>query len=47
MNSWILPEESEIDIQIVNLDIDFKAYVKVDENGYIDPIIYESKIDFG
>ena len=46
-NSWFLPEESDIGIHIQNFDVDFKAALRLDKNGYIDPIVYNVDIKFG
>ena len=47
INTWIMPSDNDIEINIVDLDVDFKAYLVLDEHGYIDPIVYYSNIDFG
>lgn len=47
INTWIFPSENDVEINIKGLDVDFKAYLVLDEHGYIDPIVYFSNIDFG
>jgi hypothetical protein len=46
-NSWFAPEESDIGIKLENFDIDFKASLRLNNKGYIDPVIYNCDIKFG
>lgn len=46
IEGWF-PTEDQVTLHIEDLDIDFKAGLKLDENGYLDPIVYDVKIDFG
>lgn len=39
--------EDEVTLHIEDLDIDFKAGLRLDENGYLDPVVYNVKISLG
>merc|ERR1740117_2832690 len=47
VNTWILPSDSKVELIFKDFDIDFKSNFKVDNNGYLDPIVYEADIKFG
>jgi hypothetical protein len=46
-NAWIWPSDSEVSIHIKDFDIDFKTSLRLDDNGYLDPVIYNVDINFG
>lgn len=47
MNSWILPHESNVKLEIENLDLDFDTSFIIGSDGYLDPVVYKVDIDFG
>ena len=46
-NSWLLPSSSKLEFLIEDLDIDFSCSLKLDEKGFIDPVVYGVDINFG
>lgn len=36
-----------VDLSFLDLDIDFETGLKLDENGYLDPVVKQIHIDFG
>lgn len=46
IDGWF-PTEDEVTLHIEDLDIDFKGGLRLDENGYLDPVVYGIKINFG
>lgn len=46
-NAWVWPSESEINVHIKDFDVDFKTSLRLDKNGYLDPVIYNVDIKFG
>lgn len=44
---WYLPSNSEIYMTIENFDIDFGIDLKLDDDGYLDPVVWDVMIDFG
>jgi hypothetical protein len=47
VNSWILPHESDVKLVIKDFDVDFDSDLKLDENGYLDPIVWNADVKFG
>ena len=47
VNTWLFPTESDIQLIFKDFDVDFQADLVLDENGYIDPIVYDCDIKFG
>jgi len=47
VNSWLLPEEEDLTFIIEDFDLDFQTNLRLDEKGYIDPIVSDVKINFG
>ena len=47
INSYILPSESKVELIFEDFDIDFQTDLVLDENGYIDPVVYDCDIKFG
>jgi hypothetical protein len=43
----LIPTESPVEIIIKDLDVDFSCYFKLDEKGYLDPVVFKTHIDFG
>lgn len=46
-NSWIFGDEGDIDLTIKGLDIDYSCYFKLDDQGYLDPVVFKVKVDMG
>jgi hypothetical protein len=44
---WWLPHSSDILIFVENLDVDIGFDLLLDDNGYLDPQVWDIKIDFG
>lgn len=40
-------KDTEVHLSLVNFDIDFRGQFELDENGYLDPIVYGVDINFG
>ena len=47
VNSWILPSNSKVELIFEDFDIDFTTDLILDENGYLDPVVYDCDIKFG
>jgi hypothetical protein len=47
VNTWILPSKSKVELIIEDLDFDFQIDLYLDENGYLNPVFYNSDIVFG
>ena len=47
LRHWLFGRESEIRINIIDFDMDFKGQFKLDEKGYLDPVVYACDINFG
>ena len=47
INSWILPSNSKVELIFQDFDIDFQCDLKLDENGYVDPVVYDADVKFG
>ena len=47
VNSWFLPNDDDISIEIKDFDVDFKMALKLDDDGYLDPIVFACDITFG
>ena len=45
--TWLLNQDTSIQFIVKDFDIDFKGQFQLDENGYLDPIVYGVDIDFG
>jgi len=43
----MFPTEDPVTLHIEDLDIDFKAGLRLDEQGFLDPIVYDVSIKFG
>jgi len=47
VDTWILAADGPIRLVIEDFDISFDMDMKLDANGYIDPIVYNTKLSFG
>jgi len=47
VDTWFIPASSPIRLIIRDLDFDFNANLRLDDNGYLDPVIYDCDIKFG
>ena len=47
VNFWFLPDFSDVQLIFDDFAIDFDTDFKLDENGYLDPIVYKADIHFG
>jgi hypothetical protein len=47
INSWILPSVSKVELIFEDFDVDFQTDLVLDENGYLDPVVYDCDIKFG
>ena len=47
VNTWILPSTSQVQLMIKDFDIDFQCDFFVDENGFLDPVVYDVDINWG
>jgi len=47
VDTWIVEADGPIRLVIQDFDISFNMDMKLDENGYIDPIVYQTKLTFG
>lgn len=47
MNTWILPADSPVKFVFADFDFDLDADFELGEDGYLDPIVYSAKINFG
>jgi len=47
VNSWVLPSNSRVELIFEDFDIDFQADLVLDENGYVDPVVYDVDVKFG
>jgi hypothetical protein len=47
VNSFVLPSKSRVELIFQDFDVDFQADLKLDENGYLDPVVYDAEIKFG
>ena len=47
INSWIMPSTSKVELIFEDFDIDFQTDLILDENGYLDPVVYDCDIKFG
>ena len=46
-NTWVLPANGAVSLNLKDFDVNFEADLKVNQNGYLDPVIYDIGIDFG
>lgn len=46
-NFWFLPDISEFELIFENFKFDFDASFKLDEHGYLDPVVQSCDINFG
>ena len=37
---WLWGSESDLKISIIDLELDFKGRFQLDENGYLNPVVY-------
>ena len=42
-----MPSNSKVELAFKDFDINFKVDLKLDANGYLDPIVYDSELYFG
>jgi hypothetical protein len=42
-----LPSESRVELIFKDFDVDFKCDLRLDNNGYLDPIVHDVDIKFG
>ena len=47
VNTWIWPSESQVQLIFKDFDIDFQTQLKLDKYGYLDPVVFGVKINFG
>lgn len=47
VNTWLFPESSPIELVFKDLDIDGSFALKLDEKGYLDPVVNDMTIKFG
>jgi len=47
INSWILPSNSKVELIFKDFDVDFQTDFVLDENGYLDPVVYDVDVKFG
>lgn len=47
INTWFWPNESKVELTFKDFDIAFKVDLKLDEHGYLDPIVYDAELNFG
>jgi hypothetical protein len=46
-NTWILPEESKVELEFKKFKFDISCQLKVTDEGYLKPITYGADIKFG
>jgi hypothetical protein len=39
INTWIFPQSSHVELDVVDFDIDFETGLVLDDNGYLDPAV--------
>jgi len=42
-----MPSNSKVELIFKDFDVSFKADLKLDEHGYLDPIVYDAELNFG
>lgn len=47
LNTWLLPSQSQVEFYFKNFEIVIDADLVLDENQYLDPIVYKVKFDMG
>jgi len=47
VNAWFIPLSSDISLEFKDFDIDFNTDLKLDERGFLDPIVYDIWLNFG
>lgn len=47
VNTWIMPSESHVELIFKDFSFNFKSNFKLDENGYLDPMMEDCDIKFG
>mmetsp|Transcript_12780 Transcript_12780/g.21606 ORF Transcript_12780/g.21606 Transcript_12780/m.21606 type:complete len:116 (-) Transcript_12780:1001-1348(-) len=47
LNSWFLPQDTDIAISIRDFDVNFSADLVVNNRGMLDPVVYAVDIEFG
>lgn len=47
MNTWVLPADSPVKFTFKDFEFDLDADFELGEDGYLDPIVYSVKINFG
>lgn len=47
VNTWIMPSESKVELVFEDFKFDFKSNFRLDENGYLDPVMEDCDISFG
>jgi len=47
VDTWIVGADGPVTLSIQDFDMSFDMDLKLDENGYIDPIVYNTKLAFG
>lgn len=47
VNNWILPSFSKVELIFKDFEFSFESDLKLDEHGYLDPVVYNCHIGFG
>ena len=47
VNTWILPADSHVQLTFKDFTFDFNSGLKLDYNGYLDPVVYSCSVHFG
>lgn len=46
-NSWLLPEESHVELEFTDFDINFNTQLELFDDGFLKPVVYELEVKFG
>ena len=47
INTWMLPETSKVTLEFRDFDFDINCQLKCTDMGYLKPVVYSAKINFG
>ena len=47
VDTWWYFSDSMVELKVEDFDIDFSCHLMVDDNGFLEPVVYDVKIDFG
>ena len=47
VNTWIMPLDSDVTLEFKDFDFNINTDLKIDDKGYIDPVVYEVEVNFG